>query len=139
MTISIQDPFKRSPFSFIITFLRSERFLIFKSYLDVILCNLLLVTLFEQGGWSRWCLEVPSNFNHSVIMWFCVTEFLSLKTTQKGFLLVRNAHIIPGKTCLIQINYHVSLHKVLLKWQHCEIDCAEEDMKLLILIPVIFK
>jgi len=38
----------------------------FKSHLDTIPDKVLLP---EQGSWTRWSLEVPSNLNHSVILW----------------------------------------------------------------------
>ena len=42
---------------------------IFKTHLDAVLCSLLHVTLLQQGGWTRWPTEVPSNPYHSVILW----------------------------------------------------------------------
>ena len=44
---------------------------IFKTHLDKILCNLLWVTLLQQGRWTRWSTEVPSSPYYSVILWFC--------------------------------------------------------------------
>ena len=43
---------------------------IFKTRLDKVLCSLLWVTLLQQGGWTRWPTEVPSNPERSVILWF---------------------------------------------------------------------
>ena len=42
---------------------------IFKPCLDAVLCSLLWVTLLQQEGWTRWPTEVPSNPDHSVILW----------------------------------------------------------------------
>ncbi|KAK4831192.1 hypothetical protein QYF61_015924 [Mycteria americana] len=39
---------------------------VFKSCLDVVLGNWLQVALLEQGGWTRWPPEAPSNVNYSV-------------------------------------------------------------------------
>ena len=39
---------------------------VFKTHLDVILCNLLWVILLYHGGWTS--PEVPSNPHHSVIL-----------------------------------------------------------------------
>ena len=44
---------------------------IFISCLGMVLGNWLSMTLLEQGGWSRWPSEVPSNINYSVILWLC--------------------------------------------------------------------
>jgi len=43
---------------------------ILKTSLDKVLCSLLWVTLLRQGGWTGWPTEVPSNPDHSVILWF---------------------------------------------------------------------
>jgi len=42
---------------------------IFKTRLDKVLRSLLWVTLLRQGGWTGWPTEVPSNPEHSVILW----------------------------------------------------------------------
>lgn len=44
---------------------------IFKTPMDVVLSNLFYLTLFEQGGWSRWSPKAAPNLNHSVTLWFC--------------------------------------------------------------------
>lgn len=41
---------------------------ILKIYLDTVLGKWLKVALPEQGGWTRWCPEVPSRPNYSVII-----------------------------------------------------------------------
>ena len=44
---------------------------IFKTRLGKVLCSLLWVTLLWQEGWTGWPTEVPSNPDHSGILWFC--------------------------------------------------------------------
>lgn len=41
----------------------------FKHSLDMILCNMLWMNWFHQGGWTKWPPELSSNFLHSVIIW----------------------------------------------------------------------
>ena len=86
---------------------------IFQPRLDKVLCSLLWVTLLQQEGWTGWPTEVPSNPDHSVILWFCDPE-----EAYPGFL-VYNAvpchwwdfsSAAPGPTCVLLA---ASQHKAL--------------------------
>lgn len=41
----------------------------FKSHLEMVLGNLLYVTLIQQGELTRWSAEIPSNLSNSAILW----------------------------------------------------------------------
>lgn len=50
---------------------------ILKMHPDMVLWNQPQVNLLEQGAWTRWPLEVPSNPNCYVILW-CSEQFWKL-------------------------------------------------------------
>jgi len=42
------------------------------------------VTLLRQEGWTRWPTEVPSNPYHSVILWYCESNWALAQVAQTG-------------------------------------------------------
>lgn len=50
----------------------SPSYQMLKTQLDKVLSTCSRWPFFEQGGWTRWSPEVPSNFNHLVILWECL-------------------------------------------------------------------
>ena len=64
--LGVMEPWPRLPREAV----ESPSLEIFKTRPNVVLCSLLWVTLLRQGGWTRWPTDVPSNHNHSVILWF---------------------------------------------------------------------
>ena len=71
-SLRVTEPWPRLPREVV----ESPSLEILKIHLDVVLCSLLWVTLLRQGGWARWPTEVPSNPDHSVILWLVVLVYL---------------------------------------------------------------
>jgi len=62
--LRVTEPWNRLPREVV----ESPSLELFKTRLDAVLCSLLWVTLLQQGGWTRWLTEVPSNPYYSVIL-----------------------------------------------------------------------
>lgn len=96
---------------------------IFKCHLDMVLDNW---PSLEQAGWTRWHLEIPSNLNHSLIVWpwqihkVCVQYRRIYNTeTKQSFLLFD----VLSCTCLFRTLF------VLVTDQTTALTLSKENLK----------
>ena len=70
---------------------------ILKTWLDVVLVNLLLLTLLEQGAWPRRSPGVPSNLNHATSLWDLLISPAHITALFKYSI---NSHLSTGNLAL---------------------------------------